>query len=672
MLAVVSIVSTVVNLNSSHVLTCSVSRREDCVYYDPNAYKASTNGKVGSPTEGPSTQIKNVANALRDVEPTALAGLEALLQLVQASNMVTGTGPGADHNFLSDQAVQVAASALGQLSRQASPGSLTAAGPMAEIINQIRTRQQHDVPDPTPLANLRTHFPNHAITGHLLFHFFEQSSIPWLWPIIHKPIFDACYVTFSSGPQSPPLDFLALLAILCASSLQFLPASSADPGIFYEYGPGRDVLKQRLFEFARSVLLDSNSASPSLERIQALMLLAIYQLNDGNLTDCYYSSAISIRMAQAMSMHLDVSLSWRPDPAEAEIRRRAWWTLFILDRYQCLIHRRPYIIHEHHCDVMMPQDIDQADVQGLEATQSRPSSQPTQTSFQILQIHWARLIGKIWDTCFAAHRPAYRSLVSLESQIQKFELDLPPSFRPQTLVGTMERPYILFQNRMMTLQIYHARAVLLRPFLLLPAEASIGLNEDVANFQAQARYLSIMFSKRLLAWQLIIQNQVDRGQLSWSDIVAWIFDAALILAVAIIGDPTSTQYEELEEWIATAQSLLRDIGTSNVLALRGVKSLDVVRRRTRGAMQPAFDFSSTPTPVISIEQYLQKATHTIAQPQPSMSDLLDVQCFAEPFWQEGVAVYPGHFPGIEVLCDNADCGSIERFLDAYYVPPTHF
>jgi hypothetical protein len=46
--------------------------------------------------------------------------------------------------------------------------------------------------------------------------------------MIHKPVFDSCYVTFSSGHHPPSFDFIALLAMVCASSLQFLPATPAD------------------------------------------------------------------------------------------------------------------------------------------------------------------------------------------------------------------------------------------------------------------------------------------------------------------------------------------------------------------------------------------------------------------------------------------------------------
>ncbi|KAG5646465.1 hypothetical protein DXG03_003515 [Asterophora parasitica] len=148
------------------------------------------------------------------------------------------------------------------------------------------------------------------------------------------------------------------------------------------------------------------------------------------------------------------------------------------------------------------------------------------------------------------------------------------------------------------------------------------------------------------------------------------FRRTMTFAVAIIGDPTSNENEDLEEWISMAQNLLRDIGPSSRLAMKAVEHLDAVRRRTRSVMHRGYDPSSGPAPIIPIDHYLPKATQTMAQPQPSMSDVFDVQS-TEPIWQEVASSYPGRFPGIEVVSSEDDFASFERFLD-YCAPQTQF
>jgi uncharacterized membrane protein YbaN (DUF454 family) len=79
-----------------------------------------------------------------------------------------------------------------------------------------------------PLSELQRHFPNQKITTFLLSYYFDKSSAHWIMPVIHRPYFESYYRTFSSGPLPPSLEFIALLAITCATALQFLPESDED------------------------------------------------------------------------------------------------------------------------------------------------------------------------------------------------------------------------------------------------------------------------------------------------------------------------------------------------------------------------------------------------------------------------------------------------------------
>lgn len=78
------------------------------------------------------------------------------------------------------------------------------------------------------LSELQRHFPNRRITTFLLSYYFDKSSAHWLFPVIHRPGFEAYYRTFSSGPLPPSIEFIALLAITCATALQFLPETDED------------------------------------------------------------------------------------------------------------------------------------------------------------------------------------------------------------------------------------------------------------------------------------------------------------------------------------------------------------------------------------------------------------------------------------------------------------
>jgi hypothetical protein len=81
---------------------------------------------------------------------------------------------------------------------------------------------------PPPLSQLECQFPNQKITTFLLSYFFERSSFHWFFPVIHRPYFENYYRTFSSGILTPTLEIITLLAITCATALQFLPETDDD------------------------------------------------------------------------------------------------------------------------------------------------------------------------------------------------------------------------------------------------------------------------------------------------------------------------------------------------------------------------------------------------------------------------------------------------------------
>lgn len=92
---------------------------------------------------------------LGGLEPAALAGIDALLQLVQASNvLVPAPAPQAP---VSDNAVQVAAAALGQLSQPAHLQESVNLGPIAEILKHVCLRHF-----PSPLSSSDLGIPSYS------------------------------------------------------------------------------------------------------------------------------------------------------------------------------------------------------------------------------------------------------------------------------------------------------------------------------------------------------------------------------------------------------------------------------------------------------------------------------------------------------------------------------
>ncbi|KAH9062232.1 fungal-specific transcription factor domain-containing protein [Lactarius vividus] len=659
---------------------------DTCIYEEPKELKkrkwTETAPVQDEPVTAPPLRRLSDSDSTNHSESNTVAGLDVLLQLLQSTNASNVAHiPQSDDSELSrphasENAVQAAATALNQLSQQEAPD---APNPIAAMLQSFR-----GYATPMLLSELQRHFPNRKITTFLLSYYFDKSSAHWLLPVIHRPCFEAYYRTFSSCSLPPPIEFIALLAIACATALQFLPETDEDAVIFADYPSGRQALEQRLVEFSRSVLFTCTEYPlSSLERIQALTLFSMYQWNEANAGECWYIATLAIRMAQTLSLNRDGTSTWRMRPEDAEIRRRLWWILFTIDRCHCMEYRRPYIISEQHTDVALPMNLDQVDVIDTPDLTGKPVEEPTDSLFHLYQAKFQKLSGHIWDQCFCVTLPTYQVVLDLEEQLRRFELEIPTSLRFPTTQTTVSRPYLALQYQMLVLEITHNRMQLLRPFLFIHPtkdkdfEGLSSEDKKLSVFHKHARAICVTFCKRQLALLQILQHSAEPGHTSWSGLTLLAFKPALTLAIAIIMDTQNPENEELEEWIAMAQGILIALKPYNTLAKKALEYLDVIRKRTlfvlgivtgrclQVAGDPAQHAAYGVAPPMVPSQRLDRAMRMSSQPLPCLVDHLGREEASDSLWSTlHPGVFAGHFPGIESLSGPVSPQSLEQFLDS--------
>ena len=199
----------------------------------------------------------NGANSANNLDSNDFIGLDALLQVLQSANASNVVSPPPTDSFdfprsyahVSKSAVQVAATAVNQLSQQEAP-DIHYPGPFdvvtltvyfyvssldVTVYFYLITWPRFDssralVPQyQLPISN--TTFPTRrSQLSCSVSHYFDRSSVHWIFPVIHRPCFESCYRTCSSGGLPPSVDseFIALLTITCATALQFLPKTDED------------------------------------------------------------------------------------------------------------------------------------------------------------------------------------------------------------------------------------------------------------------------------------------------------------------------------------------------------------------------------------------------------------------------------------------------------------
>ncbi|KAK6845505.1 fungal-specific transcription factor [Apiospora arundinis] len=186
--------------------------------------------------------------------------------------------------------------------------------------------------------------PPRSVTEALLHSYY--GAIHVMMPLLHWPTLqrEVDEIYQGAGLQRMSASWLSsFFAILAGGSL-----------FSSERHPDRVHQAAELLEISRS-LVDPWNNDFNLDNVRTAFLTSLV-LNELNLKSAAWSGlGTAVKMAQDMSLHLEVGA---PSRLEADMRRRVWWSIYILDRTMSLEMGRPSLIHDADCDVTLPEAID--------------------------------------------------------------------------------------------------------------------------------------------------------------------------------------------------------------------------------------------------------------------------------------------------------------------------
>jgi hypothetical protein len=151
--------------------------------------------------------------------------------------------------------------------------------------------------------------------------------------------------------------------------------------------------------FAGDVMSDCTFDNVCTLLAQCFYLLATCQIERYALScHCYFRSlcgcrawnilGLAIRMGQSIGLHVEDSpMENVGDPIQREMRRRTWYSLYVLDRLLALQLGRPVAIHETEYHVSLPSEM--ADADSDLASPENCSA----LSYFIQVIHFSQIVG---------------------------------------------------------------------------------------------------------------------------------------------------------------------------------------------------------------------------------------------------------------------------------------
>ncbi|KAI1506731.1 fungal-specific transcription factor domain-containing protein [Biscogniauxia marginata] len=199
-------------------------------------------------------------------------------------------------------------------------------------------------PQLTPYDQTRPQLPARDTADRLLTAYYGAVHI--MMPILHWPSlqheFERLYQ--NGDLRQIPASWLSMFyAVLAVGSL-----FSSDPF------PDRTDRASELLEASRS-LTDPWNNDFVLDDVRVFFLVSL-ALNELNLKSAAWTwLGKAVRSAQDLDLHLEVGIRSR---VEADMRRRVWWAIYVLDRTLSLDLGRPFMIDDADCDTALPEPCD--------------------------------------------------------------------------------------------------------------------------------------------------------------------------------------------------------------------------------------------------------------------------------------------------------------------------
>ncbi|KAF9956109.1 hypothetical protein BGZ72_003011 [Mortierella alpina] len=189
------------------------------------------------------------------------------------------------------------------------------------------------------------HFPSTPVMEHLLdVHF--QFVHPVL-PMLHSRTLRDQILRREYPPSHL---FFAILGL--ASRF------SSNP-VFREPQPGEERPPCCVFYDRAKQLIKDEYDDSQLATVQALLLMAIQQMGFCESQRAWLCVGMAIRMAQDLGLNKEPTSQEQPkDHLYSELRKRTWWSCYVVERLVCGGLGRPLTITQLECETALPQYID--------------------------------------------------------------------------------------------------------------------------------------------------------------------------------------------------------------------------------------------------------------------------------------------------------------------------
>ncbi|KAI1387013.1 fungal-specific transcription factor domain-containing protein [Hypoxylon trugodes] len=196
-------------------------------------------------------------------------------------------------------------------------------------------------------------------------------------PVIHKPTFlQKHFIPFSENRSdcSPSSFQVNIVLAIAAAEKTVLDDDS--------------VLSHHDYFKIATQSLEAVFAADDIDCVQSLLLLAMYGSHEPQYVDMWYTVGLALRLAVGIDLHRQEAIEGC-NVLEAEMRKRLWWSVYVMDRSMSVALGRPLGIQDSDITMPLPESLTDDQLSNLElpiVPNLIPSTSDTSTFIHIIKL----------------------------------------------------------------------------------------------------------------------------------------------------------------------------------------------------------------------------------------------------------------------------------------------
>ncbi|KAE8356959.1 Zn(II)2Cys6 transcription factor [Aspergillus coremiiformis] len=438
------------------------------------------------------------------------------------------------------------------------------------LANDLKMGAAFDLPD---RAVLEAHLERYRIS-------LMQSVFPIVNPALFQETIDAVYR--QAQPDSCHAQAISkgcIFAFLAFSSLIMAPCSAPEVQILPPPVDG-----ERYFMKAHSMVPQILQGTPTLDGVQTVVILALFELVTGSLQSANYFGTIATRMLFMLGAHTYSESTKYPiasarglDARVQQQLRTLFWLCFTIEKDVCIRIGQPQIFTEENCDLTLPPGYVEQLYAGMPVHHCNHEV-PGSPLFPVdlrLSIIKSRAYSALYS--FKALKKTDAELLKeireLDDELERWRMSVPPEWRP-TLSFSHETPdpNVSMQSVMLRLNYHLCMTIIHQASSRCKswAKSQGGMMDGVSSSLA----LSVEASRSSLLYIEAAEHALVDG-IFWT-LIFYPMSAVLAIFCNILQNPSDPQATKDLDLLRTTNSMMERLFSRQPFAVTEIAHIKLV------------------------------------------------------------------------------------------------